>query len=296
MVKVLAEYPIQYLQDQTYGIKTGDLVVFACGTGTGKSTFSRLLTFGAMAQGQPVCLYSLEDRPGTFWKDYQRLLFIADSGENIDFVAYELADAQTPADFEKYRLAALTVKRRTNEDGLPMLDLKEMNPEKAWDIKGLEQSIALQVKLGYKLFVIDHLDVLGEESVAATQRIMDALWNMTVKHDIAIICFSQLSKTIPERVLCPGAEHLRGANAKVLKATMVVTMARDTYGYYALPGHPKAVANYMRIAKQRGRSTSAAIVYYENGNYLAGYREVMCNSSGTFIDGMTQEKIQKAVG
>lgn len=296
MVKVLADYPIQYLQDQTYGIKTGDLVVFACGSGTGKSTFSRLLTFSAIAQGQPVALYSLEDRPGTFWKDYQRLLYIADTGKNIDFVAYELDDSERPAEFEKYRRRALEIKRSTTEEGLPLLDLKEMNPERPWDIQALEESIAMQVQLGYKLFVIDHLDVLGDESVAATQAIMNALWNMTVKHDIAIVSFSQLVKALPERVLCPGADHLRGSNAKVLKATMVVTMARDTYGYYALPGHPKAVANYMRIAKQRGRSTSAAIVYYENGNYLSGYREVMCNSSGTFIDGMTHEKIQKAVG
>lgn len=296
MVKVLAEYPVKFLQDQTYGLKTGDLVVFACGSGTGKSTFSRLLTFSAIAQGCPVALYSLEDRPGTFWKDYQRLMYIAESGNNIDFIAYELADSERPKDFEKYRAASLAVKRSTNAEGLPMLDLKEMNPDKAWDITTLEQAIAVQVQMGYKLIVLDHLDVLGEESVAATQRIMDALWNMTVKYDIAIVAFSQLGKGVPERVLCPGAEHLRGANAKVLKSTMVVTMARDTYGYYALPGHPKAVANYMRIAKQRGRSTSAAIVYYENGNYLSGYREVMCNSSGTFIDGMTHEKIQKAVG
>lgn len=296
MVKVLAEYPVRYLQDQTYGLKTGDLVVFACGSGTGKSTFSRLLTFSAIAQGCPVALYSLEDRPGTFWKDYQRLMYIAETGNNIDFIAYELADSQNPQDYDKYRRASLAVKRSTNSDGLPMLDLKEMNPDKAWDISELEKSIAIQVQLGYKLFIIDHLDVLGEESVAATQRIMDALWAMVVKHDIAIIAFSQLSKALPERVLCPGAEHLRGANAKVLKSTLVVTMARDTYNYYALPGHPKAVANYMRIAKHRGKSNSAAIVYYENGNYLSGYREVMCNAPGTFIDGMTSEKIQKAVG
>jgi len=295
VVQVLADYPIQYLQDQTYGIKTGDLVVFACGSGTGKSTFSRLLTFSAIAQGQPVALYSLEDRPGTFWKDYQRMLFIAETGANVDLVAYELMDSQRPKDFEQYRRKALETKRKVNEDGLPMLDLKEMNPDKNWSIEELEQSVAMQVQLGYKLFVIDHLDVLGDESVATTKAIMDALWNMTVKHDIAIISFSQLIKAVPERVLCPGADHLRGSNAKVLKSTMVVTMARDNYKYYDCPGHPHAIANYMRIAKQRGRSTSAAIVFYENGNYLKGYREVMCNSSGTFVDGMTQEKIQKAV-
>lgn len=295
MVKVLAHYPVQYLEDKTLGIKTGDLVVFACGSGTGKSTFSRLITFGAIAQGQPVAVYSLEDKPGTFWKDYERLSFIADTGVDMDFIAYELSDSERPKDFEKYRRKAYEMKCRKNEDGLPMLDLNEPDPEQAWDIGRLQESIAEQVQRGYKLIVLDHLDALGDESVATTQAIMNILWNMVMKYDIAIVSFSQLVKDLPERVLCPGANHLRGSYAKALKSTLVVTMARDSYGYYTLPGHPKAVANYMRITKQRGRSTSAAIVFYENGNYLSGYREVLCNAPGTFIDGMSYDKIQKAV-
>lgn len=295
MVKVLAKYPIQYLQDNTRGIKTGDLAIFACGSGVGKSTLSRLLTFSAIAQDQPSVLYSLEDRPGTFWKDYERLLYIADTGANMDFLDYELADSEHPKLFEKYRRRAYETKRKTNADGLAMLVLEEMTPHVPWTIERLIDSIAAHVAGGYKLFIIDHLDCLGEESIQATQRTMDALWNAIIEHDIAIICFSQLSKSIPERILCPGMDYLRGANAKALKATLVVTMARDTYRYYQVENHPQAVANYMRIAKQRGKSQKAAIVYYENGNYMAGYREVMCNQSGTFIDGKTQEQIQKAI-
>jgi len=77
IVEKLCDFPIRMVQNNTNGILTGDVWMIGAHTGIGKSTLSRLITATAIRQDQPVVLYSLEDRAGTFdtrfaWINYAK--------------------------------------------------------------------------------------------------------------------------------------------------------------------------------------------------------------------------------
>lgn len=296
--KILCKYPIKYLQDKLLGITTESLVIFACGSGSGKSTISRLITLSARDQKCPVVLYSLEDAEGTFVTDEVRQEYMAATGRTIDLLDFAIADNERPDTFKEFKRRAFERSMETDETGLPLLVVHEAVARNNWTIEKLAKTMKAEIAQGYKLFIIDHLDVLvPSERVDEMARTMNELWAMVAEHNIAIITFSQLSSTRQRNALCPSLDDLRGSRTKGFKATTVVTLARHTYGYYQMvPPDEKASPTYMRIVKQRGKGTGCAIVYFDHGRYIDEYQEVDCNESGTYIDGMTADKLQKLRG
>lgn len=293
--RTLCRYPIAYLQDKLLGITTESLVIFACASGSGKSTISRILMQGAREQGCPAVLYSLEDTEGSFATDAVRRVFMKETGTRIDLLDFSIDNTENPERYKEYRLKALQQARETTADGLPLQVVHESVARNDWSVKKLAASITQEVAKGYKLFIVDHLDVLvPSESVSEMAQTMNELWALCSEQKIAIITFSQLSSARLRNSLCPSLDDLRGSRAKGFKATTVITLAKHLYGYYALPApNNRAQPTYMRVVKQRGKGTSCAVVFFDNGRYLDFYQEVECNESGTYIDGMTQEKLQK---
>lgn len=290
--KVLCDFPITYLQDELYGICTNDLIVIGCDSGTGKSTLSRMITRKARENKCPVVLYSLENAPDTFVTEEVMLEYSKNTGKWMDNRKFEILHASNPENYKQYRQAVFNRAEEKNEDGLPYLVVHEQVAKGDWTIDRLLLSMKEEIEKGYKLFIIDHLDVLVQkDELTDTKRAMDELWNLVQEKGLAIITFSQIVKGC--QALCPSYDDLRGHKAKVYKSTIIITLGRHEYGYYNPPvAFPNAKPTYIRIAKSRSTSTSCAICYYNNNSYLEDYSKILCDTNGMFIDGQSRSTLQ----
>lgn len=291
--KRLCNWPITFLQEHLLGICTGDFIVIGCDSGVGKSTLSRIITRGARDDGCPVVLYSLENRPDTFVTEEVMLEYCRATGSYPNMREFEMDHTEHPEKYVEYRQAVYERSKETNADGLPMLVVHEQVAKGDWTITRLVQSMRAEIAQGYRLFIVDHLDVLGSgDELADTKRAMDELWSLVQQHNIAIVSFSQIVKGC--HALCPSHDDLRGHKSKVHKSTVIITLGKHEYGYYAPPiKFPNAKPTYVRIAKSRSTSTACAVCFFNGGDYLDTYNDVLCDAPGNFIDGMTREKLQK---
>ena len=291
--KRLCDWPIKFLQDNLLGICTGDFVIIGCDSGVGKSTLSRIITRGARDQGCPVVLYSLENRPDTFVTEEVMLEYCRAENKLPNMREFEIQHTEHPEVFRQYRQAVFERSQETDSNGLQILVVHEQVAKGDWTIYRLVQSIKREIQQGYKLFIVDHLDVLGSgDELTDTKRAMDELWALVQEYNIAVISFSQIVKGC--HALCPSHDDLRGHKSKVHKSTVIVTLGKHEYGYYNPPAnYPTAKPTYMRIAKSRSTSTACAVCYFTGGTYLDTYLPVLCDGPGNFIDGMTREKLQK---
>lgn len=291
--KVLCKFPVTFLQDKLYGICTNDLIIIACDSGVGKSTLSRLITRNARKEKCPVVLYSLENAPGTFITEAVRLEYCYDTDEKLDNRQFEIAHSADPDKFKQYRQKVFDDMEQKDGNGLPYIVIHEQVAKGDWTVKRLVESMKVEINKGYKLFIIDHLDVLVQkDELNDTKVAMDELWNLVQEYGLSIITFSQIVKGCD--ALCPSCDDLRGHKAKVFKSTIIITLGKHEYGYYNPPlRFPDAKPTYIRVAKSRSTPTACAICYYNNGSYLEDYTEVLCDTPGTYIDGMTREKLRK---
>jgi len=292
----LCDWPISYLQDKTMGIFTGDLILVGAGSGCGKSTLSRLITMSAKKQGVPVVLYSLENQPGTFVREETRMAYNADTGSCINERAFKQAHHDNPARYEKYRRQVYEESNRATESGLKLFKLHESVSDSNWDVNKVIHSMSEEYEQGYRLFIIDHIDMLitdPRNELTQTYSNMNKLWAFVASKNIALITFSQLAGSMREGVLAPSDEDLRGSKTKGQRATAVITLSRHDYGYYILGSNPHAAPTYVRLAKFRDGKTGCAIVFFENGEYIDYYQEILCNKTGTLVDGLNQEQLVK---
>lgn len=290
--KVLCEFPMKFLQDKLYGICTNDLVVIGCDSGCGKSTLSRMITRCARNNNCPVVLYSLENAPDTFVTEEVMMEYSKDTGDWMDNRQFEIMHASDPDRYKKYRQIVFERAEEKNEDGLQYLVVHEQVAKGDWTIDRLLLSMKEEIEKGYKLFIIDHLDVLVQkDELQDTKRAMDVLWNLVQEKGLAIITFSQIVKGC--QALCPSYDDLRGHKAKVYKSTIIITLGKHEYGYYNPPlRYPSAKPTYVRIAKSRSTPTACAICYFNYNSYLDDYDELLCDTAGTFIGGHSKATLQ----
>lgn len=294
---VLCPYPIGFLEDQLHGIMSGDFIMFAAATGSGKSSLSRILAQNAIANRCPVVLYSLEDEVDTYASDavYREALR---QGCELDFRQWLVDNTANPG---KYREATLkAAQKATRKDlitGMPLQVVHEMQTGTQWSVRSILNTMAQEAAKGYRLFVLDHLDVLvPSERPDDMVRSINALWNFVSTRQVALITFSQLATNRNKDSLCPGLDDLRGSKSKIHTPTIVVSLARHNYGYYTCLDHPNAKPTYFRLLKNRqGGLLGAAVCYFERGAYVQQYRSVTTNESGTQIDNMTAKDLQKWV-
>lgn len=298
--ELLCKWNIKYLRDALIGPCTGDFIIFGCASGTGKSTISRLITNGAVDQNCPVVLYSLENEEGTFGSETALMAFLEETGIGMELREFALNDTDDKKRYEKFRRIACERELRRTASGQKILIVHEEVPDHVtgvskWDIDSLAKSIESEVKAGYKLFIIDHLDTMAptpQDELRLLPIIVNRLWALVAKYKICIVSFSQLNKSCS--ALCAGQNDLRGSLTKVFKCTHLITTGKHEYGYYQPPAnYPGALPTYMRIAKARDSRTSCAVCYYNYGRYIDEYLPVICDGPGMFIDGMTRDKLQK---
>ena len=297
--EVLCKWPIKYLQDELHGILSGNFVVIAAHSGTGKSTISRLLTNSAIFQGCPVVLYSLEDEPQAYISDFVYREFFKDTGYNIDFAEFLIDDTLHPEKYIEYKKRCLEWSKRKTETGIPLMTIHEMETNPSWTLERVLTTMKEEIARGNRLFILDHLDVLvPSERPADMVNTVRALWDLVAREQIALITFSQLATNRNKESLCAGIDDLRGSKSKVQTPTVVISLARHNYGKYVMENNPNAKPTYMRILKNRlGGNTSGAVCFFDHGHYLDYFRYVDCNESGTTIDGYTVNeliKLQKA--
>lgn len=292
---VLCKYPIKFLEDKLHGIMTGDFVMLAAGTGTGKSTISRILTQNAVYNSCPVVLYSLEDEPDTYVSDsvYREAV---KAGCELDYREWLVDNTKNP---EKYKSCAeIAVQKAMLKDkelGIPLQVVHEMKSDSGWTVRGMIKQMLEEYEKGYRLFILDHLDVLvPSERPEDMVKVINALWRFVSEKQIALITFSQLSAKRNKDALCPSLDDLRGSKSKVFTPTVVISLARHNSDYYKLIDCPEASPTYVRILKNRqGGKASTGICYFYKGGYRLNYQEVLSNESGTVIDGMSAKDFSK---
>lgn len=291
--RILCKWPISYLQDNLGGISTGDFIVIGCASGGGKSTISRLITRQAAEEGTPAVLYSLENQAGTFTTEMVRDLAFRAGETTSNLRDFALNDTRDPNQYRKFRQEAYLKSQQTTEAGVPLLVVHEAVATNEWTISRLVKQMKAEILKGYRLFIVDHLDVLAPNNeLNEIAEVMRQLWSLASEYNLCIIAFSQLGKQ--SRALCPSQYDLRGNMNKAYKATHVITLGRHDYGYYAPPiRYPGAQPTYIRIAKSRDTALSCAVCYYDRGYYLQDYTEVTCDEYGMFIDGQSRESLQK---
>lgn len=292
--KILCKLPIKYLQDELFGICTGDLMVIACDSGCGKSTISRLIARQAREDGCKTCLYSLENKPGTFADEEIQMAYQEDTLDYMSLREFQIFKAEMPAKYQKYcKLAANRATKRAADGGL-YLKVQEQAVRGDYNANTLIANLRADIDAGYKLFIIDHLDAIDvQNEYNAALQIMSELWALVCEKNIAVVAFSQIVKS-NNPPLCPSYDDLRGSKAKTFKATAVITLAKHGYGYYLPPfKYPQAQPTYINIAKARDVKTSCAVCFFFAGAYLDVYEKVSYEASGRFVDGLTREKLQK---
>lgn len=292
---VLCEWPIKYLQDKLQGIFAGDLWIIGAFSGGGKSTLSRLITMSAKQSGVPVVLYSLENQPGTYAREEVRMMYNEETGSRIDTRSFKQLEDENKEKFQGYRRKVFEECEKTNKDGLHQLVLHEDVNSQNMSVEQLLNSIEQEYQQGYRLFILDHVDMLITDpkyEMSQTTHNMNKLWAYVAQKNIALITFSQMATTIPSNVLCPGESDLRGVRTKGQRATGVITIARHDYGAYVAAGFPYAMPTYVRIAKNRDGSTGCAVCFFDTDHYIGKWIDVTCDKQGVIVDGQTKEKLR----
>lgn len=292
----LCQFPIKYLNDEIDGIITGDLILFGMGSGIGKSSLSRLITNNAMYQSCPVVLYSLEDKPETMDKKEIYLEYILSTGSDDTYRRWKVKYSKNPKEYEQYTIKWIQrLRKKDAETGLQLLRYHEyVDPTSKNLLQRVLESIQEEVAMGYKLFIIDHLDAGLDptETPTGMKRVMDALWAAVCKHNIAMVAFSQLAATRNKEAITPALEDLAGSKSKGKISNTVISMARDYDGWY--PNISPNPPTYCRIVKDRddGRK-SLGIVFYDRGRYLPEYYKFDCDESGLSVDGLYVKDFRK---
>mgnify|MGYP003530421083 FL=1 len=289
--QLLCTYPISFLQDKLHGIMSGDMIMIAASTGVGKSTLSRIIVNHAISEDCPAVLFSLEDEPQMFATDAVYREYLCKAFEPLDFREWLLDYSINQDKYKEYAIEAAKKAVRTTSNGVKACVVYEMKTPN-WSLEEITSKILQHYEQGYRLFILDHIDVLvPSEAPADMVRAINDLWRLVAEKQIALITFSQLASNRNKESLCAGIDDLRGSKAKVHTPTIVLSIARHIYGYYPdVLGKP----TYCRILKNRhGGNTCAAVIYFNRGTYAQNYTEVKSNESGTTIDGETVTSLIK---
>lgn len=291
--RTICKYPVKYLQDVLDDITTGDFIMIAANTGTGKSTISRIFMENAIENNCPVVLYSLEDQEGVPAANECYMEYVKDGHYDTNFKAWLKDNTINPDKYVIYRQRAMEKATKTNSNGLKMRIVHEQSPDKQWTLKSVINQMKVEIQQGYKLFLLDHIDIVvpsekPEDMVCA----MRDFWKLVCENNIALITFSQLASRRNMESLCPSLDDLRGSKAKIHTPTVVISISRHNYGYYRLMDS-RWKPTYMRILKNRFGETGCGIVYFNNGQYNEIYQKVDCNEQGTIIDGKTAKELAR---
>lgn len=292
----ICEFGIQFLDQKILGFFERDLIVIGAASGIGKSSLSVILARNALQSGVQVSLFSLENGVGAV---KAKLCFVDYARQCSRFIKErEFIDEfdKDPDKFAEYTTTWDTLNKTILSGDIPQFDLLE-DYKRVDTVDKLLNEIKIRIQLGYKIIIIDHIDclpILYAHRNDFVSQVMTALYELAYNHNVCIITFSQVSKSINPNIMIPGKNDLVGGADKINKATLVITLARDRYRDKPYIGQ---YATLMAIRKDRYGQLYMGRVYFHNGDYDRDFEEVTdFDERGFIVDGMNIDKTIKKFG
>ena len=214
-------YPWQGMNDKLYGIRTGELVTFTAGTGTGKSSVIRELQHHVlMNTDENIGVISLEE-------NVRSTIFHLMSVEaNARLYIREVREQFSRGDLEKWQEATVGTRRFYAFDHFGSMKTDEILSRIRYMIKALD----------CKWIFLDHLSILvsgleGDDERRNIDNLMTKLRSIVEETNVALLLVSHLRRTGADKGHEDGKEvslaHLRGSQSIAQLSDGVVAMERD---------------------------------------------------------------------
>ena len=214
-------YPWQGMNDKLYGIRTGELVTFTAGTGTGKSSVIRELQHHVlMNTDENIGVISLEE-------NVRSTIFHLMSVEaNARLYIREVREQFSRGDLEKWQEATVGTRRFYAFDHFGSMKTDEILARIRYMIKALD----------CKWIFLDHLSILvsgleGDDERRNIDNLMTKLRSIVEETNVALLLVSHLRRTGADKGHEDGKEvslaHLRGSQSIAQLSDGVVAMERN---------------------------------------------------------------------
>ena len=292
----ICDFGISFLDNKILGFFERDLIVIGASSGIGKSSLSVLLARNALRRNVQVSLFSLENGAGSV---KAKLTFVDYAKRANRFVKErEFIDDfdRDPEKFAEYTQTWDELNAKTLPGDIPLFDLLE-DYTKVDSVEKLLKEISVRIQLGYKIIIIDHIDclpILYAHRNDFISKVMTALYDLAYKHNVCIITFSQVSKTINPNIQIPGKNDLVGGADKINKATLVITLARDKYHDLELE---HKMATLVAIRKDRYGQPYMGRLYFRNGEYEDDFVEIHdFDERGFIVEGNNMAQVIRKFG
>jgi twinkle protein len=250
-------YPWKGMNDKLYGIRTGELVTFTAGTGTGKSSVIRELQHHILNNTEEnIGVISLEE-------NVRSTIFHLMSVEaNARLYIREVREQFSRGDLERWQETTVGTRRFYAFDHFGSMKTDEILARIRYMIKALD----------CKWIFLDHLSILvsgleGDDERRNIDNLMTKLRSIVEETNVALLLVSHLRRTGADKGHEDGKEvslaHLRGSQSIAQLSDAVVAMERDQQS------DDPAIANTttIRVLKNRySGDTGSACHLYFNGD------------------------------
>jgi len=214
-------YPFDGLNEKLYGIRTGELVTFTAGTGTGKSSVMRELMHHVLNNTEEnIGVISLEE-------NVRSTIFHLMSVEaNARLYIREIRDQFSMNDLRKWQEATVGTRRFFAFDHFGSMKTDEILSRVRYMVKALD----------CKWIFLDHLSILvsgleGDDERRNIDNLMTKLRSIVEETNVAMLLVSHLRRAQGDNGHENGREvtlsHLRGSQSIAQLSDAVVAMERD---------------------------------------------------------------------
>ncbi len=214
-------YPFAGLNEKLYGIRTGELVTFTAGTGTGKSSIMRELMHHVLNNTEEnIGVISLEE-------NVRSTIFHLMSVEaNARLYIREIREQFPHEDLKKWQEATVGTRRFFAFDHFGSMQTDEILARIRYMIKALD----------CRWIFLDHLSILvsgleGDDERRNIDNLMTKLRSIVEETNVALLLVSHLRRAGSDKGHEDGKEvslaHLRGSQSIAQLSDAVVAMERD---------------------------------------------------------------------
>ncbi len=271
------EYPWHSMTDFLIGQRSGEIVLWTSGTGSGKSTIVRELAMHHLNARRPVGMIMLEESPEETVDDLVSLLVGKPvrkirATEALNRLRISTGRPTIDTDYldeSEYEKARDTINR------LPLYIYDHMGSHDYGNL--LSRMEYMAVSLGCKVIILDHITAAVTGMMAADEpggerlvidEFMKQMRSLVERTGVHLDVISQLRKTSQGKGYEEGAritlQDLRGSGSLGSVPNIVIAMERDRQD----PEPIKANTSVIRVLKNRftGRTGVATALHYEAGS------------------------------
>ena len=290
-------FPFKNLTRFLTGQRSGEITLYASGTGSGKSTFLRELSYHHLKQVRSVGMIMLEESPEETMDDMISLIINKPvrkirstrmMNELLDQMGEQKIDLDIIDDLSDDEYA--TAKRELGETGLYIYD--HLGNNAMANLMARMEYMA--VSLGVDVIMLDHITAAAAglmntsnkdiEGGGSERLIIDAMMrdmrSLCVRTGVHIDVVSQLKKT--DKAFEEGSritmQDLRGSGALASVPNTVVALERDRQA----PDTKTANTTTVRVLKNRldGRAGVASAIYFSHDSGRMEETEFVVNDDG----------------